>query len=36
MITAYPRVFAIGAFRRANAKSQQVATFGERGVWSPA
>ena len=35
-IAAYPRVSEIGAFRRASAKPLQVATFAERGVWSPA
>jgi hypothetical protein len=35
-IAAYPRVFAIGAFRRAIAKSLQVAIFAGRAFWSPA
>jgi hypothetical protein len=30
-IAAYPRVFVIGAFQRASAKSLQAATFAERG-----
>ena len=35
-ITAYPRVFAIGALRRASAKPLQVGTFAVRGFWRSA
>jgi len=35
-IAGYPRVFVIGVFRRAIAKSLQVATFAGHAFWSPA